>query len=79
MNAKTLAVFIASSLLLAGCGNKGPLVLPPAPVVEDALLPEDATPDTDAEAAPQVEPDNDPDVDAVEADEPSDPPAPADR
>lgn len=36
MNLKTLAALIALSLPLAGCGNKGPLVLPSAPVPDEA-------------------------------------------
>lgn len=46
MTAKTLAALIALSLLLAGCGNKGPLVLPSAPMSEETL------PDAPADEAP---------------------------
>ena len=44
-----IAALIASSLLLSGCGNKGPLVLPTAPV---EVPPPDAAPaePTDATA-----------------------------
>lgn len=45
-----IAALIASSLLLCGCGNKGPLVLPTSPV---EVLPPDATP---AETVPAAEP-----------------------
>ncbi|MCI4568178.1 lipoprotein [Lysobacter sp. CFH 32150] len=48
-----IAALIASSLLLSGCGNKGPLVLPTAPV---EVPPPEATP---AEAAPAAEPTTD--------------------
>ena len=45
-----IAALIASSLLLSGCGNKGPLVLPTAPV---EVPPPDAVP---TEAVPAAEP-----------------------
>lgn len=71
MTAKTLAVLIASSLLLAGCGNKGPLVLPPAQT--PAL--EDPRPVPDPDALPEVAPEADTGVDAIEPDDvPADPP-----
>ena len=64
------AAFIALSLLLAGCGNKGPLVLPTAStdaMIEppaDVLAPnEAATQGEDADASPA---DDEPDADAVE-------------
>lgn len=68
MTAKTLAVLIASSLLLAGCGNKGPLVLPPAPVGEDAPpfvappMPDSDAPNTEAEVDVGVDADADADA-----------------
>lgn len=52
MTAKTLAISITASLLLAGCGNKGPLVLPPAPATYDAPVLDEAPPLRD-EPAPQ--------------------------
>ena len=54
MNPKLATLLIALSLPLAGCGNKGPLVLPQKPVpVEADMLPveppaDDATPADDA-------------------------------
>ena len=45
-----IAALIASSLLLSGCGNKGPLMLPTAPV---EVPPPEATP---AEPVPAAEP-----------------------
>lgn len=71
MTAKTLAVLIVSSLLLAGCGNKGPLVLPPAPVGEDAPpfdapppMPDSDAPHAEAEAEVDAGGDSDADTDA---------------
>ncbi|MFC0676634.1 lipoprotein [Lysobacter korlensis] len=74
MTAKTFAVLLAS-LLLAGCGNKGPLVLPSVPVPEEGPLPEAARPVPDPDALPQVEPEADTGVDAIEPNDiPADPP-----
>lgn len=59
MSVKTVSALIALSLLLAGCGNKGPLVLPTAPMNDelpampegtDAPAPNDADDADDAEA-----------------------------
>lgn len=75
MTAKTFAVLLAS-LLLAGCGNKGPLVLPSVPVDEDAPLPEAARPVPDPNALPQAEPEAGTGAEAIEPDDiPADPPA----
>ena len=54
-----IAVMIAASLLLAGCGNKGPLVLPtpqvdPAPQVDAA--PAEITPADPAAPAAEATP-----------------------
>ena len=38
MNLKLVTTVIALSLPLAGCGNKGPLVLPQNPPVENASM-----------------------------------------
>ena len=43
MKLKTAMLLIALSLPLAGCGNKGPLVLPQAPVPVDEAVPADAS------------------------------------
>ncbi|MGI8561004.1 MAG: LPS translocon maturation chaperone LptM [Luteimonas sp.] len=44
---------LAATLLLAACGNKGPLVLPPPPTDEDAeLMAADAVDDAGALADP---------------------------
>lgn len=55
MNLKTLVVLIALSLPLAGCGNKGPLVLPQKPVPVEESMPLEAPPEpadaTGADAA----------------------------
>ena len=58
MNQTFRLVFIAAALAtLAGCGNKGPLVLPtpPAAPIEPATAPADAPAETPAEA-PATEP-----------------------
>lgn len=39
MNAKTVVAALFAVLLLAACGNKGPLVLPPKPVPADQGAP----------------------------------------
>jgi predicted small lipoprotein YifL len=71
------ALLLTALLPLAGCGNKGPLVLPSAaPVEADAPLPEAARPVPDPDALPQAEPEADTGVDAIEPDDvPADPPA----
>ena len=51
MNYRLIAAMIALSLMLAGCGNKGPLMLPTSPV--EVPPPDTAVP---AEAAPAAEP-----------------------
>lgn len=71
------ALVLTTVLLpLAGCGNKGPLVLPTAaPVEAGAPLPEAARPVPDPDALPQAEPEADTGVDAIEPDDvPTDPP-----
>ena len=67
MNLKLATVVIALSLPLAGCGNKGPLVLPqnppPAeagpllalPPMDDATLPVDAVPADGTPPAPATD------------------------
>lgn len=55
MNLKLAAVLIALSLPLAGCGNKGPLVLPPPPAEPMLDAPADATDENDVEGAPASE------------------------
>ncbi|KQY54909.1 lipoprotein [Lysobacter sp. Root494] len=63
MNQTLRIAFIAASLaLLAGCGNKGPLVLPtpPAPI-DPATVPE-----TPAEATPAETPATEPAVEGTE-------------
>lgn len=60
-----IAALIASSLLLCGCGNKGPLVLPTSPV---EAPPPEATP---VEAAPAAEPVDATDATAPEAQTPA--------
>lgn len=59
MKLKTATLLIALSLPLAGCGNKGPLVLPqaPEPVDELPVMPEDELPvPPDAPATDAVDP-----------------------
>jgi len=51
MNYRLIATMIALSLTLAGCGNKGPLMLPTPPV--EVPAPDTALP---AETAPDAEP-----------------------
>jgi predicted small lipoprotein YifL len=70
-------LLITALLPLAGCGNKGPLVLPSAaPVEADAPLSEAARPVPDPDALPEVDPEADTGVDAIEPDDvPTDPPA----
>lgn len=58
MNLKLAAILIALSLPLAGCGNKGPLVLPPKPPAESMLdVPADPVDDADDDAseAPELD------------------------
>ena len=48
MNVKTVATALIAVLLLAACGNKGPLVMPQKPVpVEEQVVP---TPEPPADA-----------------------------
>jgi predicted small lipoprotein YifL len=68
-----IALPLAFALVLAACGNKGPLVLPPPPSAEDAELMEaDAVDDAGALADPTPadtdEPPLPPDTPPVEAD-----------
>lgn len=51
MKLKTATLLIALSLPLAGCGNKGPLVLPQAPVPMDEPLPAVPVDEVPAESA----------------------------
>jgi len=44
MNARTALLLLALPLALVGCGNKGPLVMPEAPVEEDPEVPAGAVP-----------------------------------
>jgi predicted small lipoprotein YifL len=67
MNAKTTLSALAAALLLAACGNKGPLVMPQKPVPVEQETP--APPPADATPAPPAEP-----VEPVEGD-PADPDA----
>ena len=55
MNTKTAASVLIAALLLAACGNKGPLVLPEKPAAAEPATPEPAdepapTDDADADA-----------------------------
>jgi predicted small lipoprotein YifL len=73
MNYRLIATMIALSLTLAGCGNKGPLMLPTPPV---EIPPPDTT--LPAEAAPEAEPATDAtDTTAPEAQVPTEEEAPA--
>lgn len=71
------ALLLAALLPLAGCGNKGPLVLPSAaPLEAGAPPPEDARPVPDPAALPEADPEADTGTDAIEPDDvPTDPPA----
>ncbi|GAB3512325.1 LPS translocon maturation chaperone LptM [Pseudoxanthomonas daejeonensis] len=73
MNAKLLVLAVATALLLAACGNKGPLVLPQKPVpVEETAPTEPAAPaPAPADALPAPPPAGDPATDP--ADDPADP------
>lgn len=79
MNLKTLAVLIILSLPLAGCGNKGPLVLPTAPVSDapatDAM-PAGETTDAEEVVEPNVDAEADSGVDAGSNDEAGSSPPP---
>ena len=71
MNTKLPVFAITATLLLAACGNKGPLVLPQKPVpVEEPAPAEPATP-APAAAMPAPPPADDP------AKDPADPADPA--
>ncbi|KGM53135.1 hypothetical protein N800_09805 [Lysobacter daejeonensis GH1-9] len=74
MKLKTAMLLIALSLPLAGCGNKGPLVLPQAPVPVDETAPVEAPVD-EAPVDPVPEDATTPDPAATDA---SAPPAAAD-
>ena len=55
MKLKIAMLMIASSLPLAGCGNKGPLVLPQAPVQVDPSVPVEPQVADDADTMPASE------------------------
>lgn len=82
MNPKLATALIALSLPLAGCGNKGPLVLPQKPVPVEADMPtveppaDAATPQTDANEAgdPATDASPEPATDATSDDETPPPP-----
>lgn len=87
MNLKLASVVIALSLPLAGCGNKGPLILPQnPPPVEANLLPtippmDDATLQVDGvpeDGMPPVPPANDASSDEAKIPATPPPPAPGD-
>lgn len=65
MKLKTVLLLIPLSLPLTGCGNKGPLVLPQAPVSVDAPVPADEVPaepvPADANTPPPATPPTTPD------------------
>ena len=53
MNTKTAASLLIAALLLAACGNKGPLVLPEKPAAAEPATPEpvpEPAPTDDADA-----------------------------
>lgn len=52
MKLKTAMLLIALSLPLAGCGNKGPLVLPQAPVPVEETVPVTPVDEVPAEPVP---------------------------
>ncbi|MBO9718259.1 MAG: lipoprotein [Pseudoxanthomonas sp.] len=58
MNAKPLIAATAIALLLAACGNKGPLVMPqkPVPVEEPAPAPAAQPADTTSPPPPATDP-----------------------
>ena len=62
MNTKTAASLLIAALLLAACGNKGPLVLPEKPAAAEPATPE-----------PVPEPAQTDDADADEGDGDGDP------
>ena len=68
MNTKTAASLLIAALLLAACGNKGPLVLPEKPAAA-----EPATPEPVPDPAPTDDADADADADADEGDGDGDP------
>lgn len=86
MNPKLAIALIALSLPLAGCGNKGSLVLPQKPVPVEADTPveppvDDTTTPTEANDAvdPAVDASTEPATDATSDDEvPPPPPPPTD-
>lgn len=74
MKLKTAMLLIALSLPLAGCGNKGPLVLPQAPVSVDETVP--VTPVDEVPAEPVPADATAPDAPAPDATAPDVPPVP---
>ena len=57
MNAKTTLSAIVVVLLLAGCGNKGPLVMPQKPVPVEQEVPAPSAPAADpVQADPTADP-----------------------
>ena len=60
MNAKTILSAIVVVLLLAGCGNKGPLVLPEKPAAAEPATPEPADEPAPTDDANADEGDGDP-------------------
>lgn len=74
MNTKLRLSAVAATLLLAACGNKGPLVLPQKPVPVEELAPADPAAPAPAPAGtlPAAPPANDPVKDDPAAD-PDDP------
>ncbi len=60
MNAKTAASLLIAALLLAACGNKGPLVLPEKPAAAEPATPEPADEPAPTDDANADEGDGDP-------------------
>ena len=79
MKTKTALAILAAALLLAACGNKGPLVMPQKPVPVEQELPEaPAGEATDTTAEPGLDPEAVPEQDQEPAETPQDPvPPPA--
>jgi predicted small lipoprotein YifL len=68
MNLRLATLLIALSLPLAGCGNKGPLTLPPKPVpVDPATVPATPAGEVPVEVVPEAAPATDDVGDADEA------------
>ena len=80
MNRTRLPVLLVAALALAGCGNKGPLVMPTAPVESAPVLPDDSAPapaepaSTETPATAPV-PAEEPAPDAAPQTEPASPPS----